>query len=108
MRLFLFDTINDVEHAMDKLITEEDSKDALNFIVHYMFTQMYNMDDPEIFKQMGAKKGINKFGKQALDALMKEFTQLANMNVFNGVDPKQLTAQQKKEALRAIGLIKLK
>ena len=52
-------TINDVEHAVDKLITEEDSKDALNFIVHYMLTQMHNMDDPEIFKQMGAKKGIN-------------------------------------------------
>ena len=39
---------------------------------------------------------------------MKEFTQLVNMNVFNGIDPKQLTAHQKKEALQAIGLIKLK
>ena len=101
-------TTEDVENALKKLLTEEDSKDALKFVVHYMFTQMHNLDDPEIFKQMGSKKGINKFGKQAIDALMQEFTQIVNMDVFKGVDPAQLTNEQKKEALRAIGLIKLK
>ena len=61
-----------------------------------------------IMTQMSAKAGIKKHGKAAEAAMMKEFAQLENLNVYQAIDPKALTPQQKKEALRAINLIKEK
>ena len=56
---------------------------------------------------MNAKKGINKFGQRTVDALLKEFTQIVDLNVFECVDPNTLTTEQKREALRALSLVKL-
>ena len=61
-----------------------------------------------MFNQMPAKKGIEKHGQVAVDAMLKEFAQLDDMSVFEGIDASTLTAAQKKEALRAINLIKEK
>ena len=61
-----------------------------------------------IMTQMSAKAGIKKHGKAAEAAMMKEFAQLENLNVYQALDPTTLTPQQKRGALRAINLIKEK
>ena len=60
------------------------------------------------FTQMSAAKGIMTYGQAAIDALMKEFSQLNDLKVFKSVPADTLTAEQKKSALRAINLIKEK
>ena len=57
---------------------------------------------------MNTKKGINKLGQKAVDALLKEFTQIVDLNVFECVDPNTLTTEQKRETLVALSLVKLK
>jgi hypothetical protein len=61
-----------------------------------------------VLNQMTAKAGIKKHGKAAEAALMKEFAQLEALDVYESVDPKSLTKEQRHNALRAINLIKEK
>jgi hypothetical protein len=61
-----------------------------------------------IFTQMTAKKGIQKHGQLAIDALFKEFEQLHDLDVFKAQDGKKLTKAQKRGALRAISMVKEK
>ena len=58
--------------------------------------------------QMTATAGIKKHGNAAINAMFKELSQLHNKNVFAPVDANTLNRTQKKEALRAINLIKEK
>ena len=58
--------------------------------------------------QMSAQAGIRKHGQNAINALMKEFTQLHNEGTFDPVDASKLTTDQKKAALRSVNLIKEK
>jgi len=57
---------------------------------------------------MSAEKGIQVFGQDAIDALLREFTQLNNQSMFGTIDAYTLSKQQKQEALRAINLIEQK
>jgi hypothetical protein len=61
-----------------------------------------------LFTQMSAAAGIKKHGQVAIDALFKEFAQLHDKNVFEAMDASSLTEKQKKQALRAINVIKEK
>lgn len=61
-----------------------------------------------VMTQMSAKAGIKKHGRVAEEALMAEFAQLEDLEVFEALDPSVLTRQQKVGALRAINLIKEK
>lgn len=61
-----------------------------------------------IMKQMTANAGIKKHGTAAEMALMQEFAQVKDLSVFEPVHPSSLTAQQQKETLRAVNLIKEK
>jgi hypothetical protein len=61
-----------------------------------------------IFNQMSAKVGIKKHGQKAIDALFKEFCQLHDKSVFEGIHASDLTYQQRQTALRAVNLIKEK
>ena len=61
-----------------------------------------------VMTQMSAKAGIKKHGRKAEEALMKEFAQLEDLSVFEGLDATKLTKEQRKSALRAINLIKEK
>jgi hypothetical protein len=61
-----------------------------------------------ILTQMSASAGIKKHGKTAIDALFREFAQLNDKSVFEGMDPQSLTPEQKKAALRAVNVIKEK
>lgn len=58
--------------------------------------------------QMSANAGIKKHGRKAEEALMIEFAQLEELNVYEPLDPNTITHAQKKGALRAINLIKEK
>ena len=58
--------------------------------------------------QMSAEKGFKVFGEQAVDALMKEFAQLDDMDTFKPLDANSMTAEQRQTALRLINLIKEK
>jgi hypothetical protein len=61
-----------------------------------------------MFTQMSAKKGIQKHGQSALDALRKEFMQFRALEVLKPLDAFTLSDEQKLEALRAISVIKEK
>jgi hypothetical protein len=61
-----------------------------------------------VMNQMTAQAGIKKHGKAAEAALMKEFAQMEELSVYESVDPKTLTSEQKRGALRAINLLKEK
>ena len=55
-----------------------------------------------------AQAGIKEHGKAAEAALMKEFAQMEELSVYESVDPKTLTSEQRRGALRAINLLKEK
>ena len=61
-----------------------------------------------VMTQMTATAGIKKHGQPAVDALLAEFAQLDNKNVFKPMEANKLTPREKSEALRAINLIKEK
>jgi hypothetical protein len=79
---------------------------------YYPPTQLVQHTDPRkiIFghimtQQMSARAGIKKFGRAAEEALMSEFAQHQEVGVYEVLDPKTLTHEQKKGALRAINLV---
>ena len=61
-----------------------------------------------VMTQMSATAGIKKHGQKAVDALFKEFCQLDEKSVFAPLHAKDLTPEQRTQALRAINLIKEK
>ena len=61
-----------------------------------------------LFNQMSFRKGKAKHGNAALDVMMKELAQLNDMKVLDPVSPSDLTFEQRKNALRAVHLIKEK
>lgn len=60
------------------------------------------------FTQMTATKGIKLFGDMVILAIYKEYKQFMDLNVLGALDLDQLTNHQKRAALRAINIIKLK
>jgi hypothetical protein len=61
-----------------------------------------------VMTQMSAKAGIRKHGKAAEDALIAEFSQMEDLNVYEPISPSTLSREQKKGALRTINMIKEK
>ena len=61
-----------------------------------------------MFTQMTDKAGIRKHGQKAVDALFKEFSQIDTKGVIKAIRASDLTHTQRKNALRAINLIKEK
>ena len=61
-----------------------------------------------MFNQMTDKAGIRKHGQKAVDALLKELTQIDTNRVIKVIRASDLTHIQRKNALRAINLIKEK
>lgn len=58
--------------------------------------------------QMGAAQGLKLFGERAEQALIDEWVQLDNLNVYCGRKWYDLTREQRKRALRLVQLIKEK
>jgi hypothetical protein len=69
------------------------TKDCYRIAVDVMFTQMM------------AIKSMILFGEKAVAYMFKEYNQLNDMMVFGRIDPDELTAQHKRDALRAVNLI---
>jgi hypothetical protein len=61
-----------------------------------------------MFTQMSATKGIKKHGELAVAALRKEFEQFRTLEVLEPLNAFDMTDEQKREALRAINVIKEK
>jgi hypothetical protein len=59
-------------------------------------------------QRMSARAGIRKHGKAAEAALVKEFVQMEELEVYEPVHARSLTTAQRKDALRALSLIKEK
>ena len=57
---------------------------------------------------MTANKGIKLLGEVAVAAMFKEYKQLDDLDMLGILDPDLLTPEQKRNALRAINLIKVK
>ena len=76
--------------------TPEEQRQNSRHFAHFMFTQM------------SAKVGLRKHGQRAFDALLKEFAQLQEQDVFEPVDATTLTAAEKRTALRILSVIKEK
>ena len=95
-------TEEEVRDAINNV--NENPKETLQFLTQYMFAQhrTTNVNDPNLHKDMTAKAGIKKFGEAAVRALAAEFTQLHNLDAFKIIDPKKLTQEQRRKALRAI------
>jgi len=60
------------------------------------------------FTMMTAKKGIRTYGERVVAAMIKESKQLNDLNVFAPENPANLTDKQKRDAFRAMNLIKEK
>jgi hypothetical protein len=60
------------------------------------------------FNQMTASKGIKLYGAKAVAAMFKEYKQLDDFKVLGRLNPESLQHDQKRKALRAVNLIKLK
>ena len=71
-------------------------RDLHEYVCHYMLAQMT------------ADAGIKKHGEVAVQAIFAEFAQIEDKNVIAPLDASKLTPQQRKDALRAISLIKEK
>ena len=57
---------------------------------------------------MSAKKGLQKHGDRAAAAILREFVQLHDMKVFEGICKTKLTPSQIRSALRLVTVIKEK
>jgi hypothetical protein len=83
------------------------TKFAVNFVLAHI-KQSMDADAGIKKTQMSFKEGLKRYGKEAEAALMKEFAQLEDLNVYEAVNARLLTKEQRRGALRAINLIKEK
>ncbi|GAX15524.1 hypothetical protein FisN_6Hu141 [Fistulifera solaris] len=67
--------------------------------------ELRNIIFERVFAQLTAKAAIKLYGEDAVQALMNEFAQLEDLGVFMAMHAKDLTAEQKRAALRAINLV---
>jgi hypothetical protein len=65
-------------------------------------------DTPLATPQMSMKKGLKTFGKAGVEAVRKEMKQLHDRKVMVPCKPKELTREQKKEALAYLMFLKRK
>ena len=73
----------------------------------YIMTQMAtNTEFAKTMTQMSANAGLRKLEQKAEEAILAKFAQLKDLNVYEPLDPNKLTHVHKKQALRAINLIK--
>ena len=83
------------------------SRSFMSIAANYLFTQVND------HAQMSAKAGIKKVGDRAVAALLSAYKQLntgvmPGKPVFGTIDPATLTNEEKRRALEAVNLIKMK
>ena len=97
---------NFLQTAADK--ADIDTKDFLDFACQYVFVQLSSNDAGRKYDPMGLKKGIKMFGEKAIKCMMSEFLKFENLDVYEAMMANELTPEQRRRALRAINIIKLK
>lgn len=70
--------------------------------------ELYSKTVGTCFTQMTAKRGIKMLGEAAIAAMFKEYQQLEDLEVLGRIDPDILSEDNKRKALRAVNLIKIK
>jgi hypothetical protein len=71
-------------------------------------TELHSTAVGVCFNQMTASKGIKLCGAKAVAAMFKEHKQLDDLEVLGRLTPENITHEQKRNALRAVKLIKIK
>jgi len=103
-----------LDHQMDDPVSSKSYESGVQMLQQPADKMDESLDDiymyifGHIMTQMTATAGIKKHGQAAVDALLQEFCQLNSKNVFQPLDASTLTASQKREALRAVNLLKEK
>ena len=69
---------------------------------------MNQMSKQDKYAHVSVKEGIKSHGKRAIDAVLSEFTQLNDKNIFKPVNPQSMSQRGKREALNLITLVKEK
>ena len=59
-------------------------------------------------RPMSASKGIKLFGELAIAAMFKEFKQLVDLEVFEGINPEDMSEEEMKKVLNVLHIIKQK
>ena len=96
---------------MKKVKQDSSAPSYLQRAVNVIFSQLE--DDEQKFKDMPASKGMRLFGERAVAACLKEFTQLSEgvtpgKPVIEPVNVSSVSAEERKQALEAVNLIKMK
>jgi len=105
-------------HRLDHIMDDSNDPKTYERQFQFLLQDGFSSQDPMqvvgplvhdfLLTQMTASRGIKKHGQRAVDALFQEFGQLDKKTVFEPQHARDLTKEQKKEALRAINLIKEK
>ena len=99
------------ENTNESTLTSQKSH---SYLMHTMkppqYDKIYGSDYQFslVMTQMSARKGIKQFGKKAIEALATEWKQLDDLSIFKGRTFESLMAQERKQALRTVQLIKQK
>ncbi|KAI2502074.1 Reverse transcriptase (RNA-dependent DNA polymerase) [Fragilaria crotonensis] len=112
----LRDRSNRITHrfraAMDEPFSNKSYFPPTQLLYYDIFKHIMTGDDNVVrghtMTQMSANAGIKKHGRRAEEALLTEFSQFEDLNVYEPLDPNNLTKEQKEGALRAIPTIKEK
>ena len=79
--------------------------DMLRQVTSIVMNQILKQDR---YTQVLVKEGVKRHGKKAFDAVLSEFTQLNDKNIFMPVSPDNISQSNKREALNLITLVKEK
>ena len=90
---------------MNKKRIEIKVKDTFRHIVGTMMVQLKDNDE---HAQVSVKEGIKRHGAKAIAAVLKEYTQLHDKDVFDPEDATLLTEEAKKAALNLLTMVKKK
>ena len=69
---------------------------------------MLQMTQEDKYAQVSVTEGIKRYGGKAVAAILPKFTQLNHKNTFKPCNPKELSANEKREAQNLITMIKQK
>ena len=103
------------QRALQHIISNENNTINQQTLLHKAINIIFTMkqEGPKPSPQMSAYKGIKEYGELAVAAMVKEFNQLVHgafpgKPVVEAIDSSELTEEDKKTALDAVNLIKVK
>ena len=85
--------------------TEVKNNDLHRRVINTTFTQMARDDR---YAQVSVSEGIKRHGEKAIMAVLKEYEQLNDKDLFKACDGNKLTYYEKKSALNLITMVKEK